>query len=56
VYFLHFFPTILQDLKKAKELYDMRRPEYLAVADIVIDVTDKPLHKIAKEIIKKVKK
>jgi shikimate kinase len=47
---------LLQDLKKAKELYDMRRPEYLAVADIVIDVTDKPLHKIAKEIIKKVKK
>jgi shikimate kinase len=47
---------LLQDLKKAKELYDVRRPEYLKVADIVVDVTDKPLHKIAKEIIKKVKK
>ncbi len=47
---------LLQDLKKAKELYDMRRPEYLEVADIVIDVTDKPLGKIAKEILKKVKK
>ena len=45
---------LLQDLKKAKELYDNRRPEYLEVADIVIDVTDKPLPKIAKEILKKV--
>ncbi len=45
---------LLQDLKKAKELYDIRRPEYLEVADIVIDVTDKPLSKIAKEILKKV--
>ena len=45
---------LLQDLKKAKELYNTRRPEYLEVADIVIDVTDKPLSKIAKEILKKV--
>ena len=46
---------LLQDLKKAKELYDQRRPEYLKVADIVVDVTDKPLEKIVKEILKKVK-
>ena len=46
---------LLQDLKKAKELYDMRRPEYLEVADIVVNVTDKSLKKIAKEILKKAK-
>ena len=46
---------LLQDLKKAKALYESRRPEYLDVADVVIDVTDKPLRKIAKEILKKVK-
>ena len=46
---------LLQDLKKAKELYDIRRPEYLSVADIVIDVSEKNLQKIAKEILKKVK-
>ena len=46
---------LLQDLKKAKELYDQRRIEYLDVADIVIDVSDKDLKKIAKEILKKVK-
>ena len=45
---------LLQDLEKAKELYDIRRPEYLKVADIVIDVSDKSLGKIAKEILKKV--
>ena len=32
---------LLADLKNAKELYDERRPEYLALADIVIDVTKK---------------
>ena len=47
---------LLQDIKKAKELYKTRRPEYLEVADIVIDVTDKSLPKIAKEILKKVNK
>ena len=47
---------LLQDLKKAKELYKIRRPEYLEVADIVIEVTDKSLPKIAKEILKKVNK
>jgi len=47
---------LLKDLKKAKELYDTRRPEYLKIADIVIDVSEKPLSKSAKEILKKVKK
>jgi len=47
---------LLQDLKKAKELYDERRPQYLKVADIVIDVTNKTAVESAKEILKKVKK
>jgi len=47
---------LLQDLKKAKELYKQRRPEYLKVADIVLDVTDKSAHQCAKELLKKVKK
>jgi len=47
---------LLQDLHKAKKLFSQRRPEYLAVADIVVDVTDKSLQKCAKEILKKVKK
>jgi len=47
---------LLKDLKKAKELYELRRPEYLKIADVVIDVSDKSLSKSAKEILKKVKK
>lgn len=47
---------LLADLKKAKELYDERLPEYLALADIVIDVTDKSALDCAKELLKKVKK
>ena len=47
---------LLNDLKKAKELYDERRPEYLALADIVIDVTKKSALECSKELIKKVKK
>jgi len=47
---------LLKDLKKAKELYKQRRPEYLKLADIVIDVTDKNAHSCAKELLKKVKK
>ena len=46
---------LLRDLKKAKELYDLRRPEYLALADIVIDVTNKSATDCCKELIKKVK-
>ncbi len=47
---------LLADLEKAKELYDLRRPEYLALADIVIDVTDKTALECSKELLKKVKK
>nr|CAI78802.1 shikimate kinase [uncultured Campylobacterota bacterium] len=47
---------LLKDLKKAKELYEQRRPEYLALADVVVDVTDKSAQNCAKELLKKVKK
>lgn len=46
---------LLKDLKKAKELYDARRPEYLALADVVVDVTNKSAVDCAKELLKKVK-
>lgn len=45
---------LLSDLKKAKELYKLRRPEYLALADVVIDVTDKSAQECSKELLKKV--
>lgn len=47
---------LLSDLEKAKELYDARRPEYMALADIVINVTKKSAIDCSKEILKKVKK
>jgi shikimate kinase len=47
---------LLKDLKEAKKLYELRRPEYLALADIVIDVTDKSEFDCSKELLKKVKK
>ena len=47
---------LLQDLEKARELYEQRRPEYLEVADIVVDVTKKSAEQCAKEVLKKVKK
>lgn len=47
---------LLSDLKAAKELYKQRRPEYLKLADIVIDVSDKSAQECTKEILKKVKK
>ena len=47
---------LLSDLKKAKELYDIRRPEYLKLADIVVDVTKKSALECSKELLKKVKK
>jgi shikimate kinase len=47
---------LLGDLDAAKALYEQRRPEYLKVADIVIDVTNKSTLDSAKEILKKVKK
>ena len=47
---------LLNDLKRAKELYDDRLPEYKALSDIVIDVTDKSALECAKELLLKVKK
>ena len=47
---------LLKDLKKAKELYDLRIPEYLKLSDIVIDVTKKSALDCSKELLKKVKK
>ncbi len=47
---------LLSDLKKAKELYDQRRPEYLKMCDVVIDVTKKSAQDCSKELLKKVKK
>jgi len=47
---------LLSDLKKAHALYEERLPEYMALADIVIDVTDKSAENCAKELLKKVKK
>lgn len=47
---------LLQDLEKAKELYEMRRPAYMKLADVVVDVTNKSAYDCAKEVLKKVKK
>jgi len=47
---------LLGDMKAAKELYKQRRPDYLQLADIVIDVSGKSAVECAKEILKKVKK
>lgn len=46
---------LFQDIEKARALYEERFPYYLKVADIVIDVDNKEIPKIAKEILKKVK-
>ena len=45
---------LLSDLEKAKKLYDERRPAYLALADVVVDVTDKSALECSTEILKKV--
>jgi len=47
---------LLEDLKKARELYNERLPQYKALADIIIDVTDKSALECAKELLQKVKK
>jgi len=47
---------LLNDLVKAKALYEERRPEYMEVADIVLDVTNKSVEECSKELLKKVKK
>jgi shikimate kinase len=45
---------LLNDKAKARELYDAREPEYMKVADIVVDVSKKTVSEIAEEILKKV--
>nr|WP_321266510.1 shikimate kinase [uncultured Sulfurimonas sp.] len=47
---------LLSNLKEAEKLYKERRPEYLALADIVIDVTKKSAIECSNELLKKVKK
>ncbi len=47
---------LFQDIAKAEALYNEREPQYRAVADLVIDVSDKDYETIAKEILKKTKK
>jgi shikimate kinase len=47
---------LFQDTEKARALYAERLSQYLKVADIVIDVSNKDVDKIAREILKKVKK
>lgn len=46
---------LFQDIDKAIKLYDERSALYKKVADIVIDVSNKEIQDIAKEILKKVK-
>lgn len=46
---------LLKDLEHAKALFLSRRPEYLSLADIVVDVTNKSYEDSAKEILTKVK-
>ncbi|MDD5716185.1 MAG: shikimate kinase [Sulfuricurvum sp.] len=46
---------LFQDIEKARHLYEERSVHYKKAADIVIDVSNKDMAEIAKEIIKKVK-
>lgn len=46
---------LLQDLKEAKKLFKLRVPSYEDAADIVINVENKKIDDIVKEILKKTK-
>lgn len=46
---------LFQDIEKARKLYDERSVLYKKAADIVIDVSEKDIPEVAKEILKKVK-
>jgi len=46
---------LLKDIEKAKELFDLREPEYLAKADLVIDVENSTKEKIVEAIKGKIK-
>ncbi len=45
---------LLQDIKKAKELYNQRVKEYEKIANITINVENKDIKKIVKEILSKI--
>lgn len=45
---------LLQDIKKAKELYNQRVKEYEKIADITVVVEDKSINDITKEILSQV--
>jgi len=47
---------LFKDKVKAKKLYNEREKEYKKLADIVVDVTDRDVEDISKEILKKIKK
>ena len=47
---------LFQEQKKAKALYNTREKEYKKLADIIVDVTNRDVEDIAKEILKKIKK
>lgn len=46
---------LFQDIERARKLYDERSVLYKKAADIVIDVSEKDIPDVAKEILKKVK-
>jgi shikimate kinase len=46
---------LLNDLKEAKKLYDVRVKEYEKVADIVVNVEDRDIDRIVNEILEQIK-
>jgi shikimate kinase len=46
---------LLNDLEKAKELYDIRIKEYKQVADIIINVEDWNINRICQDILEEIK-
>ncbi len=46
---------LLQDLKEAKKIYNQRIEDYKKVADIIVDVEDKDMKDIIKDILGKIK-
>lgn len=47
---------LFQEVEKARALYEERLSKYVNMADVVIDVSDKEIDTIAKEVLKKGKK
>jgi len=46
---------LLQDIEEAKKLYDLRIPEYENISDIIVDVEDRDIDDIVKDIMTKYK-